>query len=63
MTVPEAYGNNNVTDEVTPSVAADKVMRFHSGLETSQRRRRESVETGAAVAAVAVVVVLDGTFP
>mmetsp|Transcript_3132 Transcript_3132/g.5289 ORF Transcript_3132/g.5289 Transcript_3132/m.5289 type:complete len:94 (+) Transcript_3132:2034-2315(+) len=34
-TVPHAYGNNNVMDEVTANVAADPMMSFLSGFDIS----------------------------
>jgi hypothetical protein len=36
ITCPEAKGNNKVTEEVTPKVAADKPIRFHSAGELAQ---------------------------
>jgi hypothetical protein len=43
MTLPEAYGSNKVTDEVTASVDADNAIKGHSFLLNSKRRERFSV--------------------
>ena len=47
MTVPDAYGINNVTELVTPSVDADKPIKVHSCFDSSMSRVIESVERAA----------------
>jgi hypothetical protein len=46
ITWPDAYGNSKVTELVTPSVAVDMAIQFHSGLAISTILHSESSLVG-----------------
>ena len=41
ITCPDAYGKSNVMDDVTPNVAADRAINFHSCRDNSMSRINE----------------------